>query len=1050
MKKLFLSLCLILIALPSWAGVSSFNFANGTLKNAMLDVNNKTTNNHTGTTFTLASTDGYIMQFDLSSITGQVAAYAHLNIWYNRGAQHTNPLYRVLPSVDTTTATWNLSATGVNWSTAGALAASTDYTATNSASFVTPGGAYQLTDVTALVNDCLINGNTCNILMRETGAFNIIDMANNATNPPFMTIATGTPGMPNLWYVRDGGGPLGTSSSTCNGTANVVFTGANGPNCAVTNPKVIVGVGNAVQWNGGDIMYVDGDSDTSFAFTVSGVTTRPAVGDTYTNNGHTYTVTVSLPTGLSSGTISMSGAGLAPTASGTLTRATGSGDATISFSAEGAAQAIYDNAGSTLTIPEGVVGQQTKIIGTGSQYPQLFADGAFIFIDASASYIDLENLDLTDHDNCLSGGPIGAAGATINPDGYDYVCGLGGTSHKTNTGIQWGGTGTTFTNLLVHNFFAGMGNKVANFVSGNITLNNVKIFGNSFQGAIIGDTASPVMTGTISAINSMVDFNGCGQRYPLQNTTDLFNNIGATGFSHSVDSQSNYYNCYGQGQGGYGDGYGFGAVGSVNAGNWTVIGTSLSFNTQEGLDTLHGLGNGTVELIRSRFEGNGGQQIKPNGQITDIENSIINGDCAWWLGSTAASTTTGKNQPSGAPGFLIDGESVCRVGETTQISIGANSQTYVYGNTIASNGVGLIVQGTGCTSSTGFHIKNNIFLGGGRADQDGTISYITSGAPTGNEQLATYIYLSGDFTGNGVGTCGPVGNGSGGLIVPDEGYNIVYNTKNNNSGCSATRHDICGTDPGFTTTIPMGTPSGAISTYYTSTQMANLEILASGSPSRGAGLTTGLVYTNGTNDYNNFTPLALPVVDLGAIQYGSAPPACVGIGTACTNNPACCSGFCVSGACAAYNCGDGIVTSPEVGDTLGPNTNGQTCLTQGFTGGGSLGVNSGCLSFNTSGCSTPTCTADGGSCSVGSTCCGGHCNASVCSQQTCGDSAITGNEVCDTLGPLLNSQTCITQGFAQGTLGCLSGCIAFDTSGCNNNVAASPINMSIGGNLKVN
>ena len=69
---------------------------------------------------------------------------------------------------------------------------------------------------------------------------------------------------------------------------------------------------------------------TKYRVTVEGVSSV-AVGATYTNNSKTFTVDeVNLTDG--GGTLLLSGSG-APSASGTLTRASGSGDATIAFSA---------------------------------------------------------------------------------------------------------------------------------------------------------------------------------------------------------------------------------------------------------------------------------------------------------------------------------------------------------------------------------------------------------------------------------------------------------------------------------------------------------------------------------------------------------------------------------------------------------------------------------------------------------------------------------------------------------------------------------------------
>ena len=53
---------------------------------------------------------------------------------------------------------------------------------------------------------------------------------------------------------------------------------------------------------------------------------------------------------------------------------------------------------------------------------------------------------------------------------------------------------------------------------------------------------------------------------------------------------------------------------------------------------------------------------------------------------------------------------------------------------------------------------------------------------------------------------------------------------------------------------------------------------------------------------------------------------------------------------------------------------------------------------------------------------------SIAVNSVCGDGAIDGSEVCD--GSNISSQTCITRGFDQGSLACLSDCSNYDTSGC--------------------
>jgi len=73
----------------------------------------------------------------------------------------------------------------------------------------------------------------------------------------------------------------------------------------------------------------------SYTFAVNSITTAPAVGDTYTNNGITYTISYLNVSGTSTaiaGYIVATGSG-APTTSGNLVRATGSGDDPIAYTA---------------------------------------------------------------------------------------------------------------------------------------------------------------------------------------------------------------------------------------------------------------------------------------------------------------------------------------------------------------------------------------------------------------------------------------------------------------------------------------------------------------------------------------------------------------------------------------------------------------------------------------------------------------------------------------------------------------------------------------------
>lgn len=75
----------------------------------------------------------------------------------------------------------------------------------------------------------------------------------------------------------------------------------------------------------------------TYSFNVTGITNSPAIGDTYSNNAVTFTITYINITGLAGaqiGTFTMTGSG-APSASGTLTKVSSAkGDTSITFSSE--------------------------------------------------------------------------------------------------------------------------------------------------------------------------------------------------------------------------------------------------------------------------------------------------------------------------------------------------------------------------------------------------------------------------------------------------------------------------------------------------------------------------------------------------------------------------------------------------------------------------------------------------------------------------------------------------------------------------------------------
>ncbi len=157
-----------------------------------------------------------------------------------------------------------------------------------------------------------------------------------------------------------------------------------------------------------------------------------------------------------------------------------------------------------------------------------------------------------------------------------------------------------------------------------------------------------------------------------------------------------------------------------------------------------------------------------------------------------------------------------------------------------------------------------------------------------------------------------------------------------------------------------------------------------------------------------------------------------------------CDGECLfdTSGCRMATCGDGHADTGE--DCDGADLGGATCQSLGFVSGG-LQCTTNC-GFNTSACVPPVCgdgviTASAGEqCDDNDTDSGDGCNAacqvengwicdnepSVC-ELSCGNSQWNPGEECD--GGDLHGGTCVSEGFAGGTLGCDTDC-TYDTSGC--------------------
>jgi hypothetical protein len=325
-----------------------------------------------------------------------------------------------------------------------------------------------------------------------------------------------------------------------------------------------------------------------------------------------------------------------------------------------------DQFGSGMPVPpSGTAGQPTRILGENygacsnqSARTQLHGGWGVLAVMTlkSAAFVDVECIDITDFSNC------GKDSDTVNCESAGVVL-----SDFATQGIVFNNASTniTLTDVRIH----GMGSDGIFGAPGTgFVGTDVALIGNADSGwnADPGDGTTGV--GTFLMQNFAISWNGCVEEYPM------------------VDPLP-YGSCRDDVHGGYGDGFGTASVASALPG-WQITfnhGT-VSYNTQDGLDTLHVAGTGsTVTETRVLAYGNEGQQLKAGaGAVATMQNDVIYGNCG-------ALTQVIPGRPVPTNDSLGD---TCRAGNTAVVieTIPGFPATF-QDNTIFSGGlVGLEVE----------------------------------------------------------------------------------------------------------------------------------------------------------------------------------------------------------------------------------------------------------------------------------------------------------------------------------------------------------------------
>lgn len=399
-------------------------------------------------------------------------------------------------------------------------------------------------------------------------------------------------------YVRTDGGPGGTTSTTCNGTQDVAFTGSNGPNCAFNHPN----------WP------------------------LPSQNGSWPDNPTTFAISAADTVVIAPGTYIMG-------CQGTSSCVDASKNYTVNIGS-----ATYD-AGYNL-VPSGtgtsthtkVYGCSTTGCGAGSK-PVLVMVGRMdtLFALDSKSYITFKDIEITDQwgadGECAQGFPrqnCGRSAFAASGNWHDLTFEGMDIHGLTQHGFgKWGGPGAGGSNA-----------------KWNITDSNID--GNKSAGIDMdncGNNGQCGITGDINFTNVNMRWNGCSEAYPVV--------WGADGVNGKVGRLPTNSGCREGNNGGYGDMIGT----SDTGGTWKFTGCNFSHNTSDAIDLLYcgrndraAYGNCTLIVKRSVLEGNNGQAVK--GPEPWLEDNLIIGNCSYW-GQSATTYDAAGFSPCRATGTPV-------------------------------------------------------------------------------------------------------------------------------------------------------------------------------------------------------------------------------------------------------------------------------------------------------------------------------------------------------------------------------------------------------------
>jgi len=482
-----------------------------------------------------------------------------------------------------------------------------------------------------------------------------------------------TPALATTWYIRTDGG----TATQCTGTTNAAYPGSgSGQACAFNHPYWMIASGGTTWAHmvGGDTIQF-ADTGTSKTYYLG--EENAGKGTDWNGNG----LSSICPTPNSNAAAGASCIMPAPP-SGTASNPT---------------RILGQNAGSCHDSAHTHLVNPTVLSGI---------NGIFAGIDLRGTeYVQISCIEITQPDTCttvVNTGQCNSGSPSSNYIQYGGIVfgfsGVQGPANLTLTDVAVVGTGAS-----------GILGSHVNVLAGDVTtMTDVYLFGNgnagwdADDGSGGSDATNQESIGTINVANWQVDWNGCVAVQPYNMTLQVTSNA------------FNY--CYGQSDGGYGDGLVQIAANSVIL---NVTNSFFRWNTQDGFDGLHLSDDIThspvINISNSWAEGNAGAEFKIGaGASSTAINNVSIGNCRV-LG-------TGSNFPLNPTGWQLDGADLCRAGGdqwSFQVKDGPNSGSPVvitlenntsvgYNTTMYDVGCAALAT---CTNLFGVVFKNNINKG---------------------------------------------------------------------------------------------------------------------------------------------------------------------------------------------------------------------------------------------------------------------------------------------------------------------------------------------------